>query len=97
MSIDAVVDERTLREIYLAGFEIAVKEAQPWTVMCAYNRVNGTYCCEHPKLMTDILKEEWGHEGLVVTDWGAMNKRVAGSEGGRGTGNARGAKTAMMN
>jgi beta-glucosidase len=76
MVIDAVVDERTLREIYLAGYEIAVKEAQPWTVMCAYNKVNGTYCCEHEYLMTDILKEEWGHEGLVVTDWGAMNDRV---------------------
>jgi beta-glucosidase len=76
MTIDAVVDERALREIYLAGFEIAVKKAQPWTVMCAYNRVNGTYCCEHETLLTDILKNEWGHEGLVVTDWGAMNQRV---------------------
>ena len=82
MSVDAVVDERTLREIYLAGFEIAVKEAQPWTVMCAYNKVNGTYCAEHPKLMTEVLKEEWGHEGLVVTDWGAMNDRVPGLKAG---------------
>lgn len=77
MVIDAIVDERALREIYLRGYEIAVREAQPWTVMCAYNKVNGTYCCEHPTLMTDILKQEWGHEGLVVTDWGAMNERVA--------------------
>ena len=82
MVIDAVVDERALREIYLAGYEIAVKEAQPWTVMCAYNKVNGTYCAEHPLLMTEILKEEWGHEGIVVTDWGAMNDRVAGLAAG---------------
>ncbi len=76
MTIDAQVDMRALREIYLAGYEIAVKKAQPWTVMCAYNRVNGTYCCEHPFLLTEMLKEEWGHTGLVVTDWGAMNQRV---------------------
>ena len=76
MVIDAIVDERALREVYLAGYEIAVKDAQPWTVMCAYNRVNGTYCCEHEYLMTAILKTEWGHAGLVVTDWGAMNQRV---------------------
>ena len=82
MVVDAVVDERALREIYLAGYEIAVKEAQPWTVMCAYNKVNGTYCAENGTLMTDILKEEWGHEGLVVTDWGAMNERVAGLKAG---------------
>ena len=82
MVIDAVVDERALREIYLTGYEIAVKEAQPWTVMCAYNKVNGTYCCEHEYLMTSILKEEWGHEGLVVTDWGAMNDRPVALEAG---------------
>lgn len=82
MTIDVIVDERALREIYLAGFEIAVKDAQPWTVMGAYNKVNGTYCCEHKNLMVDILKEEWGHEGLVVTDWGAMNERVDGLEAG---------------
>jgi len=78
MVIDAIVDERALREIYLPGYEIAVKEAQPWTVMCAYNKINGTYAAEHKYLITDILKQEWGHEGLVVTDWGAMNDRVAG-------------------
>jgi len=82
MVIDAVIDERALREIYLTGYEIAVKGAQPWTVMCAYNKVNGTYCCENEYLMRNILKEEWGHEGLVVTDWGAMNDRVAGLQAG---------------
>ncbi|MEA3326153.1 MAG: glycoside hydrolase family 3 C-terminal domain-containing protein [Chloroflexota bacterium] len=76
MTIDVIVDQRALHEIYLAGFEIAVKGAQPWTVMCAYNKVNGTYCCEHPYLLEETLKEEWGYEGLVVTDWGAMNERI---------------------
>lgn len=76
MSIDAVVDERTLREIYLASFEGAVKDGQPWTVMCSYNKVNGTYVGENEWLLTDILKDEWGHEGLVVSDWGAVNERA---------------------
>lgn len=78
MTIDTIVDQRALREIYLAGFEIAVKEAQPWTVMSAYNRLNGIFCSEHHTLLTKILKEEWGHAGLVVTDWGANNERVDG-------------------
>ncbi|MGW8225673.1 MAG: beta-glucosidase [Anaerolineales bacterium] len=82
MTIDTLVDERALREIYLTGFEIAVKEAQPWTVMCAYNKVNGTYCAENRYLMTDILKGEWGHQGLVVTDWGAINDRLSGLKAG---------------
>jgi len=77
MSVDAVVDERTLREIYLASFEGAVKQGQPWTVMCSYNRINGTYASENVTLLTDILKEEWGHEGFVVSDWGAVNERDA--------------------
>ena len=78
MYMDAVVDDRTLREIYLRGFEIAVRKAQPWTVMCAYNRVNGTYCGEHDWLLNQVLRDEWGFQGLVVTDWGAANDRVAG-------------------
>lgn len=82
MVIDAVVDERALREIYLAGYEIAVKEAQPWTLMCAYNKINGTYGSDHKSLMRDILKDDWGHEGLVVTDWGAMNQRVEALKAG---------------
>jgi beta-glucosidase len=80
--IDAQVDERTLREIYLAGFERAVKLTQPWTVMCAYNRLNGPYCSEHRWLLTDILRDEWGFEGFVVSDWGAVHDRVAALEGG---------------
>jgi|APSaa5957512622_1039677.scaffolds.fasta_scaffold11119_2 beta-glucosidase len=82
MTIDVVADERTLREIYLAGYKIAIKEAQPWTVMCAYNKINGTFASENKYLMTNILKEEWRHEGLVVTDWGAMNERVEGLKAG---------------
>ncbi|SDD04582.1 beta-glucosidase [Paenibacillus sp. UNCCL117] len=82
MSTDAVVDERTLREIYLASFEGAVKQGQPWTVMCAYNKLNGEFCSENERLLTDILKEEWGHEGFVVSDWGAVNERGEGLRAG---------------
>ncbi|MCM3786722.1 glycoside hydrolase family 3 C-terminal domain-containing protein [Neobacillus mesonae] len=74
MSTDAIVDERTLREIYLAAFEGVVKNAQPWTVMTSYNRINGTYAAENEYLLTDILKGEWGHEGMVVSDWGGVNE-----------------------
>jgi beta-glucosidase len=81
-SISAEVDERTLREIYLPAFEAAVKKAKPWTVMCAYNKVNGTYCSEDHHLLVDILENEWGFEGLVVSDWGAVHDRVAALQGG---------------
>jgi beta-glucosidase len=82
LTINSVVDERTLREIYLPAFEMAVKNAQPWTVMCAYNRLNGTYCSEHHKLLVEILEDEWGFEGFVVSDWGAVHDRVASLKGG---------------
>lgn len=78
MVIDTIVDERTLRELYLKGFEMAIKQARPWTVMCAYNRVNGAYMSENPSLLDDILRKEWGYDGVMVTDWGAVNDRVSG-------------------
>lgn len=78
MTINAVVDERTLRETYLRAFEIAVKKGRPSTVMCAYNRLNGKYCSENPRLLTRILREEWGFDGLVVSDWGAVSNRAQG-------------------
>ena len=77
LRVSAEVDERTLREIYLAGFERAVTEAGPWTVMCAYNKVNGVYASEHAWLLTTVLRGEWGFDGLVVSDWGAVHDRVA--------------------
>jgi beta-glucosidase len=82
MVIDTQVDERTLREIYLPAFEIAVRESQPWTVMHAYNRLNGVYCGENDWLLGQVLRDEWGFEGLVVSDWGATNDRVAGVRSG---------------
>jgi beta-glucosidase len=81
-SISAEVDERTLREIYLPAFETAVKRAQPWTVMCSYNKLNGTFASEHRTLLTEILKNEWGFEGLVVSDWGAVRNRVPALKAG---------------
>jgi beta-glucosidase len=81
-TIDAVVDERTLREIYLPAFEKAVKQAKPWTVMCCYNKVNGAYGSENYHLLTEILRDDWGYEGVVVSDWGAVHDRVAALKGG---------------
>lgn len=77
MHSDSVLDERTLREIYLTGFEIAVREGKPRCVMSSYNRVNGTYAGENRKLLRDILVDEWGFDGFVVTDWGGGNDRVS--------------------
>lgn len=82
MSISAEIDERTLREIYLAAFETVVKKAQPWTIMCSYNRINGVYSCENDWLLNKVLRDEWGFEGLVMTDWGAMNERVPSLKAG---------------
>ena len=81
-SISAEMDERTLREIYLPAFEKAVKQAKPWTIMCSYNKLNGIFASEYHYLLTDILKKEWGFEGLVVSDWGAVRDRVAALKGG---------------
>ncbi|HKH56806.1 MAG TPA: glycoside hydrolase family 3 C-terminal domain-containing protein, partial [Propionibacteriaceae bacterium] len=82
LRVSAEVDERTLREIYLPAFERVVKNAQPWTVMCAYNKLNGIYCSEHHWLLTEVLRDEWGFDGLVVSDWGAVHDRVAAVRGG---------------
>lgn len=81
-NINAIVDERTLREIYLCSFEGAVKKSQPMTVMAAYNQINGEYCSQNKKLLTDILKNEWGFEGLVVSDWFAVCERELGVAAG---------------
>ncbi len=77
LRVSAEVDERTLREIYLPGFERVVTQARPWTVMCAYNRLNGVHASQHRWLLTDVLRGEWGFTGLVVSDWGAVHDRVA--------------------
>lgn len=82
MSTDVRVDERALREYYLPAFEIAVKEADPATLMCAYNMLEGTYCSDNKRLLWDILREEWGFKGAVMTDWGAMNNRIEAFKAG---------------
>lgn len=78
----SVLDDRTLRELYLTAFEIAVKEGHPSTLMCAYPKLNGVHCSDNKALLTDILRTEWGFSGLVVTDWGAMNDRIEGFRAG---------------
>ena len=82
MSSNSVVDEQTMREIYLASFEEMVKEAKPWTIMCSYNRVNGTYACENQEYLTDVLRDEWGFDGYVMTDWGALDDPVESLKAG---------------
>lgn len=82
MTSDSVIDERTLREIYLAAFEGAVKSAKPWTVMCSYNKINGEYASENYRYLTEILRAEWGFDGYVMSDWGAVNDRVEGVKAG---------------
>ena len=82
MTSSSEVDERTMRELYLPAFETAIKTAKPWTVMCSYNKVNGTYMSENRKYLTEILRKEWGYDGCVVSDWGAVNDRVKGLEAG---------------
>lgn len=82
MSMDSVVDERTLREIYLTGFEMAVKEADPKSIMSSYNMVNGVYANENQHLLDEILRKEWGFDGYVVTDWGADNNHTEGVRAG---------------
>lgn len=82
MSGSSEVDERTLREIYLPAFETAVREGKTRGLMCAYNALNGTFCAENRELLTDILRKEWGYDGFVVTDWGAVKDRVKGLESG---------------
>lgn len=82
MVINEVIDERTIREIYFPAFEIAVKEAQPWTVMNSYNRINGVYASQNKWMQEDVLRGEWGFKGVVLTDWGASVDRVPGLENG---------------
>ncbi len=82
MSSSSQLDERTAREIYLPAFERAVKGEKPWTLMCSYNRINGVYAAQNRKYLTDILRGEWGFDGFVVSDWGAVNERVADLEAG---------------
>lgn len=79
---DSIVDERALREIYLRPFKIAVEESSPWAVMASYNKINGTYACENKRLLRDILKDQWGFDGVVMSDWGGLNDPVASHNNG---------------
>ena len=79
---NSVIDSRTLNEIYLRAFEIAIKEGNPSTVMCAYPKLNGVHCSDNKKLLTDILRKKWGFKGAVVTDWGGLNDRIEGFKAG---------------
>ena len=82
MSVSAQVAQRPLHEIYLAPFELAVKEGKPWTMMCSYNRVNGVYASENRQLLTEILRDKWGFDGFVMSDWGAVSRRVEAVKAG---------------
>lgn len=82
MRVSADADERTLREIYFPAFEHVVTAARPWLVMCSYNKVNGVYAAQHRWLLTDVLRDEWGFDGMVVSDWGAVHDRVAALRAG---------------
>lgn len=82
MTSSSEMDERTMREIYLASFEGMVKKEKPWTIMNSYNKLNGTYLCENKEMLTDVLRKEWGFDGYVMTDWGAMNERVEALKAG---------------
>ncbi len=82
MTSSSDMDERTAREIYLAAFEGMVKNARPWTIMNSYNKLNGTYLCENKEMLTDVLRKDWGFDGYVMTDWGAMNRRVEALKAG---------------
>ncbi|MCG8540772.1 MAG: glycoside hydrolase family 3 C-terminal domain-containing protein [Clostridia bacterium] len=81
-TMSSEVDERTLREIYLRTFEIAIKKSRPWAVMCSYNKLNGTYCSESYELLTQILREEWKFDGIVMSDWGAIHDRIKSLKAG---------------
>ncbi|HET8840843.1 MAG TPA: glycoside hydrolase family 3 N-terminal domain-containing protein, partial [Ktedonobacteraceae bacterium] len=96
-SISSEVDERTLREIYLAPFQAAIQEARPWAVMSSYNRINGTFACDNALILTDILRKEWGFDGIVMSDWFGTQSTAAAVNAGLdlempGPANWRGAK-----